>query len=209
MPAADARRLHAARGGEVGGAEAHAVHARRRSCDLGHVLHALRGLQDGVDEDRLFHAVLRFELRQQLVDVVDVPRALDLGQHHHVELVADRRDDFGEVVEEPGRIERVHPRPQARRAEIILPRHGDEAEAGRELGVRGDRVLEVSQDDVHLRDQIRHLGADLLDVGRHEMDHPLQPDGKLTKRLRRADGEGLVEAAGALHRRSPCLTEPT
>ena len=74
MAAADARRLHRARGGEIGGAEAHAVHARRGGGDRLDIVDALRGLQDGVDQDRLLDAVARFELRQQLVEIVDVPR---------------------------------------------------------------------------------------------------------------------------------------
>ena len=46
-------------------------------------------------------AVARFELGEQLVEIMDVPRALDLGQHHDVELVADRGDDLDQVVERP------------------------------------------------------------------------------------------------------------
>ena len=93
MAAADARRLHAARGGEVGGAEAHALHARARGADLLDVGDAERGLEDGVHQDRPLHLVLRLELREQAIDVVDVPGALDLRDHHHLELVADRRDE--------------------------------------------------------------------------------------------------------------------
>ena len=52
-----------------------------------------------------------FELRQQLIEIVDVPWPIDLGQHDHVELVADGADDFGDVVECPRRIERVDTRP--------------------------------------------------------------------------------------------------
>ena len=82
------------------------------------IVDAFGGLEDGVDQDRLFHAMLRFELREQLVEIVDVPGAIDLGQHHHVELVADRGDDRGEVVEHPGRIEGIDARPQSGGAEI-------------------------------------------------------------------------------------------
>ena len=60
-----------------------------------------RGLEDRVDEDRLLEAGLGLELREQAVDVVDVPRALDLRDHDHVELVADLGDERREVVEHP------------------------------------------------------------------------------------------------------------
>ena len=89
MPAAHARRLHPPRGGQVGRAEAHALHARAGGGDLLQVDHAEAGLEDGVDEDRALEARLGLELGQEPVDVVDVPRALDLGHHDHVELVAD------------------------------------------------------------------------------------------------------------------------
>ena len=45
--------------------------------------------------------VLGLELGQQLVEVVDVPGTLDLGQHDHVELVAGGRHDLQDVVEHP------------------------------------------------------------------------------------------------------------
>ena len=103
VAAADARRLHAARGGEVGGAEAHALHARARGADLLDVGDAERGLEDRVHQDRPLHLVLRLELREQAVDVVDVPRPLDLGDHDHLEPVADLADQRRDVVEAPRR----------------------------------------------------------------------------------------------------------
>ena len=93
MAAADARRLHAPRRGEVGRAEADALHARAGGADLLDVGDAERGLEDGVDEDRPLELVLGLELRQQAVDVVDVPRPLDLGDHDDLEPVADLADE--------------------------------------------------------------------------------------------------------------------
>ena len=87
------------------------MHARGGGGDRLDIVDALRGLQDGVDQDRFLQLVARLELRQQLIEVVDVPRPVDLGQHDHVELAADRRDDLGDVVERPGRIEGVDARP--------------------------------------------------------------------------------------------------
>jgi hypothetical protein len=55
------------------------------------------GLQDRVDEDGLGQAVPRLELGEELVDVVDVPGALHLRQHHHVELGANLAADLHEV----------------------------------------------------------------------------------------------------------------
>ena len=93
MPAADAGRLHRAGGGEIGRPQAHAVHPRRSGGDRFDVVDALRRLEDRVDEDRFLQPVPRLEQRQILVDEMDVPVALDLGDHHDVELVADLADE--------------------------------------------------------------------------------------------------------------------
>ena len=102
MAAADARGLHAPRGGKVGWAQAHAVHARTRPGDRLDVVDAFGRLQDGVDQDRLAQGMLGLELCQQLVQIVDVPRPLDLGQHDDFELGTGRRHDLENVVECPG-----------------------------------------------------------------------------------------------------------
>ena len=57
MAAADPCRLHAARGRKVRRAKAHAVHARTGGGDVVDVLDALRGFQNGMNQDRLFDAV--------------------------------------------------------------------------------------------------------------------------------------------------------
>ena len=49
MPAADPRRLHAARSRQICRPEAHAVHARRGGRDGLDVLHAFGGFQDRMD----------------------------------------------------------------------------------------------------------------------------------------------------------------
>ena len=94
--------------------------------------------------------VLGLELGQQLVEVVDVPGPLDLRQHDHVELGAGRRHDLQDVVEHPGRVERVDARPQPGLAEVVGLGHRDEAAPRRLLGVGGDGVLEVAEHDVDL-----------------------------------------------------------
>ena len=70
------------------------MHARRGQRDLLDVLDAFGGFENGVDQDRLGDAVPGFELGEQLVEIMNVPGALDLGQHDHVELVADRARRF-------------------------------------------------------------------------------------------------------------------
>ena len=130
--------------------------------------------------------------------IVDVPGPLDLRQHDDVELVADLGDDLDEVVERPGAVQRVDARPQPGAAEIVRLGERDEAAPRRDLGVGRDRVLEVAQQHVDLRDQLRDLGAELFVVRRHEMDHPLEPHRQLAIRRRRAGGERLEEAARKL-----------
>ncbi len=73
----------------------------------------------------LVDARLGLELGEQAVDVVDVPGALDLRDHHHVELVADLGDELRDVVEHPRRLERVDARPQLRVAEVHLAADAD------------------------------------------------------------------------------------
>ena len=157
------------------------------------------GFENGVDQDRPLDGVAGFELGQKLVEIMDVPGALDLGQHDDVELVADRGDDLGDVVERPGRVERVDARPQAGRAEIGRLGHGDEALARRLLGIGRDRVLEIAEHDVDLPGELRHLGGDLLDMRRHEMDHALELDRQLAQRLpaRRSPAADRIGAAAS------------
>ena len=201
VPAADARGLHPAGRGEVGRAEAHALHARRGGGDLLDVGDALGRLEDRVDEDRPLQAGARLELGEQPVDVVDVPRPLDLRDHHDVELVADRLDDLREVVEHPRRLERVHARPQLRLAELDLPADPDQALARGLLAVDRDRVLEVAEQDVGLGRDVGRLGDHLLVREVEEVDHPPGPDGDLAERFGGADGERCEEGTGAAHGR--------
>src|SRR5262249_42215864 len=120
VSAAHARRLHAARRRQVGGTEADALQARAGRADLLDVGHTLGGLEDRVHEDGTIDAVLALELRQQTVDVVDVPGALDLRDHHDLEAVADGSHQGGDVVQAPRAVEAVHPRPERGAPEIDL-----------------------------------------------------------------------------------------
>ena len=70
------------------------MHPRRGAGDRLYVVDALRRFQDGVNQNWFFDFVACFDLRQQLVKIMNVPGAVDLGQHDDVELVADRAHDF-------------------------------------------------------------------------------------------------------------------
>ncbi len=199
MAAADAGRLHAPRRGQVGRAEAHALHARAGGGDLLEVHDALRGLEDRVDHDRPLHLRLRLELGEQAVDVVDVPGALDLRDHDHVELVADLGDERRDVVEDPGAGEVVDARPQGRLAEVDLVRDLHEPFARGLLVVDRDRVLEVAEQDVGRLRHVRHLRRHLLVRGVEEVDHPRGAERHLGDGIGRADGKGLHEVAGVSH----------
>src|SRR5690606_28521882 len=127
---------------------------------------------------------------------VDVPRSLDLRQHDHIELRADRANDLHDVIERPGRIEGVDAHPQASRAEIVLPGHFNETATRRFLLVRRDGVLEVTKQHVHASDNLVKARANLWILRRYEVDHALEAHGKLAKGLRRADGKRAIELGG-------------
>ncbi len=189
MTAAHTRRLHAPRGRQIGRAKAHAVHARAGAGDRLHVVDALGGLEDGVDEDGAGKCVLGLQLREELIQIVNVPRSLDLRQHDHVEFGAGCGNDFQNVVEGPGRVERVDAGPQPRLAEVVRLRHFDESASCGHLGVSRDRVLEIAEHHIDLRDKVCEAGADLLVVWRHEMDHALESCRQLAERLRCTYGQ--------------------
>ncbi len=158
------------------------MHARARGRDRLDIVDALGGLQDGVDHDRPGDAVLGLELGEKLVEIMDVPGAVDLGQHDDVELVADPGDDLQHVIQRPGAVQRIDAGPQRGGAEIGRRRHLDEAAPSGLLGVGRNRIFKIAEQHVHLGRDIGGAGADLLDMGRDEMDHPLQPHRLVTMR---------------------------
>ena len=115
-----------------------------------------------MDEDRPLEAGARLELGEQAVDVVDVPRALDLRDHDHRQAVADLAHQRRDVVQHPRALERVDPRPQGGLAEVDLLADPYEAGPRRLLVVDRDRVLEVAEQDVGLRGEVGELADDLL-----------------------------------------------
>jgi hypothetical protein len=165
------------------------------------------GLEDGVHEDRPVEPGPGLELGEQPVDVRDVIGALDLRHHHHVQLVADRRDQCQQVIEHPRAVEGVDPGPEL--GGPALPtksgrRPGDrhQALAGGDLVVGLDRVLEVAEQDVDGADQLGDLGRHLLVRRVEEVDGPARPGRDLTQRLGRADRERPEEVLGGSHGRT-------
>ena len=176
------------------------MHSGRSGGDRLDIVDPLRGLQNCVNEDRPLEPVARLEQGEILVDEMDVPFAFDLRRHDDVELVADLAHEPGHIVDKPGRIERVDPRPQGGRAEIGRLRHCDQAVPGRLLGFDRNRVLEVAEHDVDLAGKLRRFRAHLFVVRRHEMDHSLESQRQFEERARRADRKRIEISARGFHR---------
>ncbi len=152
-----------------------------------------------MDEERPLHLVPCFELREQAVGVVDVPRSFDLGDHDHLETPADLADEPGDVVEEPRTVEAVEPRPEGRAAEVDVAANLHQAFARLDLPVGRDGVLEVAEEDVRLRGDLGELGRHLR-IGRVEkVDAARGFQRNLAHRLRGAEGERFEEVARAAH----------
>src|ERR1700730_9574955 len=100
--------------------------------------------------------MLGFELGQQLIDIMYVPWPIDLGQHYHIELVADRAHDLRHVVERPRRSEAVNAGPQPGGAEVDIAPHLDECLTRRELRLRWHAVPEVAEHQLHLAREAVH-----------------------------------------------------
>ena len=119
--------------------------------------------------------MLRFQLGQQAVDVMDVPRPLHLGHHHHIQLISDLRNHREKVVQDPGAVQAVDARPEGRVAKIVGQRDFDEAVPGGLLIGRRDGVFEVAEQDIHLGDDLGHFRPHLLDLRGKEVDHAVRP----------------------------------
>ena len=202
MAAADAGRLHRPRSGKVGRTKAHALHTRRSGGDRLDIADALGGLQNRVHQNGALETVTRLEQRQILVEEMNVPVAFDLGDHHHIEFVADLSHEPGHIIDKPGRIERVHARPKSGRAEVGRLRHRDQAISGYLFRVDRNRILEIAEHDVDLAHEFRRLGAHLFIVRRHEMDHALEAGGKLKQRARGPDRQRIEIPTRGFHDRA-------
>jgi hypothetical protein len=115
-----------------------------------------------VDQQGALQLRPRLQLGQQAVHVVDVPGAFDLGHHDHLQHVPDLSHQLGEVVQDPGALQGVDPSPERRAAQIGLLGDLDQPLPGSLFFVRGDGVLQVSEQDVGAPRHLRHLGRHLL-----------------------------------------------
>ena len=140
--------------------------------------------------------MLGFQLRQQLIEIVNVPGPFDLWQHDHVDLVASLGHDLGHVIQHPGRIEAVDPRPQPRLSEVKFVRHRDEPGARLFLLANRDGVLQIAQNDIHLFDGVLQLRPDLLVVRRNEVDHALDAHRQCAVGVGCPDREGCKMLGG-------------
>jgi hypothetical protein len=114
---------------------------------------------------------------------------------------ADLGDEGGEVVEDPGALQRVDAGPERGAAEVGLLGGLDQALAGGLLAVDRDRVLEVAEQDVGLAGDARRLFDHLLVREVEEVDHPRRGHGDLAKGLGGADRLGLEEVSWVSHGR--------
>ncbi len=126
--------------------------------------------------------------------------ALDLGQHDHVELVADRRRRSRSMSSstqgELSALMRVHRPVAPKSCAFAISMKPARAASLASAGIASSRLPSTTST---WRDQLRHLGAHLLDMRRHEMDHALEPDRQLAQRRGRADRQRLEEIARKLH----------
>ena len=171
--------------------------------DLLEVGDALGGLEHAMDQQRALEPGFGLELREQAIGVMDVPGTLDLGDHDHLELVPDLSHELGDVVEEVGRGELVDTRPQRGFAEVHLTPDLDQPGARGLLLFQRDGVLEVAEQDVHLRREVRRLLDHFRVREVDEVDHPGRLERDLPRGLGGVDREGLEEVAGVAQGGSP------
>src|SRR6185437_12084297 len=100
----------------------------------------------------------------------------------------------------PGRVECIDARPETGRSELDRLAQFDEPFARGNLRFDRDRVLEITEDDVDLADDLRDFRANLVDMRRDEMDHPFKPDRRFAQGRRSTDGERSKELAWQFHR---------
>jgi hypothetical protein len=155
--------------------------------------------------------VLGLELREQPIEIMDVPWSIDLRQHNDVELLAHFADNLYDLVKRPRRRKRVYADPQLGRLEFDRPRHIDKALPCVELRLDRHAVLEIAEEHIHLAHKFLRTRAQFLHMRWNEMNHPFEPHRRFAKRLRRANGKRLIEVPGKRHGcgfpTQPLLTE--
>src|ERR1700730_18145901 len=98
------------------------MHTRTSAGNVFDVIDAFGGFEQRVDHDRLAHMVFRFQLCEQLIEIVYIPRPFNLRQHDDIELLAHRCHDLHDIVENPGAVQRVDACPKPGAAESIAAR---------------------------------------------------------------------------------------
>ena len=187
MASADTSRLHAARCGEVRRTETHAMHARTCSSDSIDVLDAFGGFQNSVDENGLLKPMLGLELSEQLVHIVDVPVAFNLGHHQHVELVTNSAHNSGHIIEEPRAIQCVYASPKPGIGEVILSGNANESCAGRIFSFGRNCIFQITKQHIDVGDDGCGLCTDLFVVRRQKMHGALERQRQLPQGLRRTN----------------------
>ena len=175
---------------------------RGEAAQISSTLATPRGLEDGVDQDRAVEAGLGLELGEQAVDVVDVLGPLDLGDHDHVERVADLGDGRHEVVESPRRVERVDPRPQLGVAEGPTPWPISISPArAASFSAAGTASSRLASSTSTVGAMSGTLASHLRVGRRQEVDHPRRPERDLAQRLGGADRQRAEEVLRGSHAR--------
>ena len=150
-------------------------------------------------QQRPFQPYAGLELGQQPVHVVNVLGAFHLGHHDHVELVADLVAQRPHVVEEPRRVEAVHPGPQLRVARLPRLAHLDQPGTGSVFAVGRHGVFQVAEQHVDRGGDVGHLGPHPLVRRVEEVDHARGPEGHLAQRFRRPERQRGEEVLWAAH----------
>ena len=119
---------------------------------------------------------------------MDVLGALNFGNHDHVELVADRRNESKQVIKNPRRIKAVDSSPQLGVTKLGGLGNRDEPVARGFFAVGGDCVFEVSKKHVDLLGDVRHLRSHTFVARIEEMDHPRGAERHVVKRCGCSDG---------------------
>src|SRR5438034_2669162 len=105
---------------------------------------------------------------------MDIPWPFDLRHHEYLQLAANLGNHGEQVIEDPRTVEAVDAGPERGVPEVVFLRDFNQAFARRLLVQGWNRVLQVAEQDIHPRDELRDLGADLLVLGGEEMDHAIR-----------------------------------
>ena len=194
------RRLHPPRRRQIRRPQTHPLQPRTRRRNRLHIRDPLRRLQNRVNQDRPLQTVPRLQLRQQQIQEANLLRAVDLGQHHRVQHIADLLGQLQHVVQEPWRVDRVDPRPQPRAAQLQRLPHFDQPAPRRLLRIGRNRVLQIAQQNVHLRRELGQPRPNPLVARVEKVNHPRGVGRNLGRWIGRADHQRAQKFAGIAHR---------